>query len=154
MCVGHKRPVGSQIRIVDADHASQQVPASIYRTCNLSSRHSRHVLFQHVTLHLTYLQTSMARHSGALVAHSLHAHPCPHCHAHKTCKHRRIPPPHTQDWDVTKKQDYKISPPKFKLTFLWQEPSIAVAVDQVYPRVSGCGCACAGAVVCAYRVSW
>lgn len=39
------------------------------------------------------------------------------------------------DWFSNKKED-KTPLPEYKLNFLWQEKNIAVAVDQVYSRVS------------------
>jgi 30S ribosomal protein 3 len=41
------------------------------------------------------------------------------------------------DW-FTSSAEEKISLPDYRLTFLWQEKNIAVAVDQVYSRVGPC----------------
>lgn len=40
------------------------------------------------------------------------------------------------DW-FTSSAEEKIALPEYRLTFLWQEKNIAVAVDQVYSRVGG-----------------
>eukprot|EP00967_Tisochrysis_lutea_P014833 scaffold16702_cov20-Tisochrysis_lutea.AAC.1 len=39
------------------------------------------------------------------------------------------------DW-FTSSAEERIALPEYRLTFLWQEKNIAVAVDQVYSRVS------------------
>ena len=86
--------------------------------------------------------------------HTHHAHPFHMFMRTKACKHTCVLPHRTQDWDTinidwfTSKKDDKIPLPEFKLTFLWQEKNIAVAVDQVYSRVSGRARACVCVCVC------